>query len=189
MAALKTKQVYPLGCLITWFGQRCIWGQFLWKKVCTVRNSWFYSCMDYTECWLICLLCLFLCSSFLSLWWMKLKKWIMFLGDSVSNSLRLHFDVSALFIKAWRWGTLGEGSSCHLVVDEEFEPVLGVLELQEAFKEHCDKGRGLLNEDANHHQRVFTLLLEKNKHPGGVPYYFCLTSCTKDSLSKLVNRP
>lgn len=49
-------------------------------------------------------------------------------------------------------------SSRYLVVDEQFKPVLWVLELQQAFKKHCDKGRELLNEDANHHQWVFTLL-------------------------------
>lgn len=48
--------------------------------------------------------------------------------------------------------------SGYLVVDEQFEPVLWVLELQQAFKKHSDKRGGLLNEDANHHQWVFTLL-------------------------------
>lgn len=51
----------------------------------------------------------------------------------------------------------------HLVMNEEFQSVLWVLELQETFKEHCDKWGGLLNEDANHHQWVFTFLLE-NKY-------------------------
>lgn len=55
-------------------------------------------------------------------------------------------------------------SSCYLVVNEQFEPVLGILELQQALKEHGDKGGELLNEDANHHQWVFTLLLEKHEH-------------------------
>jgi len=49
---------------------------------------------------------------------------------------------------------------CYLVENEELEPVLWVLELQEAFKEHCDERGGLLDEDADHNHRVFTLLLE-----------------------------
>lgn len=54
-------------------------------------------------------------------------------------------------------------SSCYLVVDEEFQSVLGVLELQEAFKEHRNKRGGLLNEDADKHQWVLTLLLDRNR--------------------------
>lgn len=51
----------------------------------------------------------------------------------------------------------------YLVVNEQFEPVLGILEFQQAFKEHGDKGSGLLNEDTDRHQRVFALLWEKSK--------------------------
>ena len=53
--------------------------------------------------------------------------------------------------------------SCYLVENQQFEPVLWILKLHQTFKEHCDKGGGLLNEDANHHHRVFTLLLAKRK--------------------------
>ena len=51
----------------------------------------------------------------------------------------------------------------YLVVNEEFELLLGILELQQAFKKHCDKRSGLLNEDANHYQWVLTLLFERKK--------------------------
>lgn len=48
----------------------------------------------------------------------------------------------------------------YLVVDEQFEPVLRILELQQTFKKHSDERGGLLNEDANYHQWKFTLLWE-----------------------------
>lgn len=52
--------------------------------------------------------------------------------------------------------------SSYLVVNEEFELVLGVLQLQQALEEHRDKGGGLLDEDADQHHRVLAFLLETN---------------------------
>lgn len=52
------------------------------------------------------------------------------------------------------------GKCSYLVKNEEFDLVLGMLELQQPFEEHCNKWSGLLNEDANHYQRVFIFLLE-----------------------------
>lgn len=49
---------------------------------------------------------------------------------------------------------------CNLVVNEEFESVLGVLQLQETLKEHGDEGSGLLDEDPDHHRWVLCLLQE-----------------------------
>ena len=48
--------------------------------------------------------------------------------------------------------------SSYLVVNEEFEPVLGIVEFQQTLEEDCDKRCRLLNENANHNQRVFVLL-------------------------------
>lgn len=49
----------------------------------------------------------------------------------------------------------------YLVKNQQFEPALGILELQEPFKEHWNEWSGSLNEDPDHHQRVVTLLLHK----------------------------
>lgn len=58
----------------------------------------------------------------------------------------------------WSWS-----GKClkYLVKNQQFEPVLGILELQKPFEEHRNEWSGLLNEDPDHHQRVFTLLLHK----------------------------
>lgn len=51
------------------------------------------------------------------------------------------------------------------VADEEFDPVLGILQLQESLEEDGDEWGGLVDEDGQRHHRVFTLLQHIDKRP------------------------